>query len=495
MEKQLPILNSKTHKKTTAPIRVLQFGEGNFLRCFIDWMIQNLNDRTSYKGHVCVVQPLENGRVKQLADQDGLYTVILQGINEKGEAVKTHQVIDVLDDFVNPYTEYEKLLKYGESKDLQVIISNTTEAGIAFDENDVDLDLAHITPKSYPGKLYALLERRFNVLGKDGEIAIMPCELIDDNGDKLKEVLLKLATLRKASKEFIDYLNTSCHFTSSLVDRIVPGFPKDEFEELCNQYGYIDNNMVKGEYFNLLVYRKEEFCQKVFPLDKIGEPVNCIYVDDVHPYKQRKVRCLNGTHSSMVPVAYLANCNEVRESLENKVVGEFVKNELFNEILPTVKVKDVEQFANDVFKRFLNPYVHHLLMSIALNSIPKFKERDLPIILDYKAIKGEYPKHLMFAFSSLIRFYRGYRVVNGTKQEIKLADDPNILAFFKEIWNKYEADKDVESLVHSTLSNTSLWDKDLSKLTGFEAIITNNLKEILAHEDNFVELVDKVNKN
>ena len=489
MSEQLPILNSKIHEKKKAPIKILQFGEGNFLRAFIDWMIQQLNDRTSYNGHVCVVQPLPGGRIKELADQDGLYTVILQGINEEGKAVKTHQVIDVLDDFVNPYADYEKYLKYGESKDLEVIISNTTEAGISFDEADLTNDLAHTAPSSYPGKLYALLERRYQVLGKKGEIAIMPCELIDDNGDKLKEVLLKIAHGRKADAGFVDFIEHSCHFTSSLVDRIVPGFPRDEFSSLCEQYGYVDNNMVKGEYFNLLVYRKESFCEKVFPLHQIGEPVHCIYVDDVHPYKQRKVRCLNGTHSSMVPVSYLAGINEVKESLEDEVIGEFVKHELFDEIVPTVKVKDVDQFAKDVFKRFLNPYVHHLLMSIALNSIPKFKERDLPTIIDSYNKNGIWPKHLMFALASLIKFYKGYRIVDGKKEEIKLADSAENIAFFKGVWDKYDASKDVKALTHEVLSNTSLWDQDLTKLAGFEDVICKDLEIVIAGEADFKNTV------
>ncbi len=490
----LPTLNSKIHQKTKAPIRVLQFGEGNFLRAFIDWMIQKLNDETSYKGHVAVVQPLPNGRVQALADQDGLYTVILQGLNEEKKPVKTHQVIDVLDDFINPYTEYEKFLAYGESKDLEVIISNTTEAGIAFDENDVSIDMDKVTPNSYPGKLLALLKRRFTKLGKNAEIAIMPCELIDDNGDHLHDVLVKLAKARKESEEFIEFLNKSCHYTSSLVDRIVPGFPRDEFDSLCKEYGYVDNNMVKGEYFNLLVYRKEAFCEKVFPLNKIGHGVNCIYVDDVHPYKQRKVRCLNGTHSSMVPVAYLAGFNEVRESLEDKVIETFVHHELFDEIVPTVKVKDVEKFASDVFSRFLNPYVHHQLMSIALNSIPKFKERDLPTIFDSEKLNNKLPKHLVFALASLIKFYEGVRYVKGQKEEIKLADDPKILAFFKEEWLNFRESNDLSKLVNDVLANTYLWGQDLSKHLELVNLVNKDLEMILAKETDFYSLVKEFNK-
>jgi len=191
---ELEVLSKANHKKTTAPIKIMQFGEGNFLRAFIDWMIQTMNDSGKYQGHVVVVQPLEMGRVADLAKQDGLYTLILQGLDEKGQAVRKHQIIDVLDDFVNPFLDYQKFLKYGESKDLEVVISNTTEAGITFEEKDVSVDIETTLPLSYPGKLYALLYRRYKVLGPKAGLAIMPCELIDDNGDviNLKEVLLKL---------------------------------------------------------------------------------------------------------------------------------------------------------------------------------------------------------------------------------------------------------------------------------------------------------------
>lgn len=487
---ELKVLSKAVHEKKTAPIRIMQFGEGNFLRAFMDWMIQKLNNTGKYEGHVVVVQPLPVGRVQALADQDGLYTVILQGLNEKKEAVKTHEVIDVIDDVVNPYTAYEKYLKYGESKDLQVIISNTTEAGIAFDEKDVAADINHTCPESYPGKLLSLLKRRYQALGMDGKIAIMPCELIDDNGDILHSVLVKLAEARKEDRGFIDFLNKSCHFTSSLVDRIVPGFPRDEFSTLCEEYGYVDNNMVKGEYFNLLVYRNEPFCEKVFPLNKIGEPVHCIYVPDVHPYKQRKVRILNGSHSSLVPVAYLAGFDEVRESLLDEEVKKFMLSEIHNEIVPTVHVKDVEQFAHDVLDRFLNPYVHHKLMSIALNSIAKFKERDLPTIIDDYKTNGIYPTHLTYAFASLIKFYDGKRInKEGKEEEIVLQDNKDFIEFMRNAWDAYYASKDADKLVDTVLSNTDFWGRDLVKEEkGLDKVIASHLKFILSHKSAYEAL-------
>lgn len=486
---ELRLLSKEVVSKKESKVKIMQFGEGNFLRAFIDWMIQIMNDSNDYEGHVVVVQPLEFGRVEELKKQDGLYTLILQGINEEGKAVKTHEVIDVLDDFVNPYSDYQKYLEYATSKDLEVVISNTTEAGIVFNENDVNVDLTKTTPTSYPGKLFALLKKRYETFKNEYPLAIIPCELIDDNGDKLKEVLLKLAHERGESKDFINYLENVTHYTSTLVDRIVPGFPKDEFEALCNEFGYVDNNMVKGEYFNLYVLKKEEFCEKKFPVNKFK--CNAIYVDDVHPYKQRKVRILNGTHTSLVPVAYLSGFNEVRESLLNEEIDKFITKLMNDEITPTVTTKDAAKFASDVKNRFLNPYVHHALMSIALNSLSKFKERDLPTLLD-NLKEGKVPHHLLFALASLIKFHFGYRVKNGVKEEIKLNDNPEYLSFFKKVVDEYEADKNISNLVNKVLANTSIWGKDLSKEEVIVKEVSKYLTKLVENE-NTLEVVKEFN--
>jgi len=473
---ELEILSAKNHEKKKAPIRIMQFGEGNFLRAFIDWMVQKMNDSGKYSGHVVVVQPLEAGRVADLAKQDGLYTLILQGLNEKGEAVRLHEVIDVLDDFVNPFIDLEKFLKYGESKDLEVVISNTTEAGIAFEEKDVAVDLDKQIAFSYPGKLLALLRRRFRVLGPKYGLAIMPCELIDDNGDTLRQVLLELATKRQEDPAFIKYIEESCHFTSSLVDRIVPGFPRDEFPQLCQEFGYVDNSMVKGEYFHLYVLKKEPFCEKKFPVDKVG--LHAIYVPDVHPYKKRKVRILNGSHTSLVPVAYLAGFNEVREALLDPEIKAFLLDQLKDEILPTIETKDAPEFAADVIQRFLNPYVHHALMSIALNSISKFKERDLPTLLDNVKAGGN-PRHLVFALASLIVFYRGYRQIGNVQEPIALKDTPEYLTDFANYWAAFGKDGNVKALASKVLSNLSFWGQDLTEVRGLQTEVVVDLKKIL----------------
>lgn len=466
----MDILNEKVVKKTRKPIKIMQFGEGNFLRAFLDQLIQEMNDKGVYDGHVVVVQPLEMGRVTELKKQDGLYTVILQGLNSEGKEVDYHKVIDVLDDFVNPYTEYDKYLAYAESKDLEIVFSNTTEAGIAFDSRDVTLDLNKQIPFSYPGKLLAFLKRRFEVLKEEYSLCLCPCELLDDNGDKLKAALLKLANERKESAAFINYIENVTHYTSNLVDRIVPGFPRENFNELCEKFNYIDNNMVKGEYFHLFVIKQEEEVMKRFPINKVDS--NTLYVADIHPYKQRKVRILNGTHTSLVPVAYLSMHDEVRESLLDEDVMQFVKETVYSEIVPTVKAEGAKDFADAVLLRFLNPFMHHKLMSIALNSISKFKERDLPTLLD-NIENGNLPTHLLFSFASLLAFYRGYRYNNGVKEEIKLNDTESNLAFFKDAYLEYDQTKDVKTLVNKFLSNTSFWDKDLSN----EKVIVEKVEE------------------
>ena len=473
--KTLPMLSAKVAKKTTAPIKIMQFGEGNFLRAFVDWLIQKMNDSGQYEGHVVVVQPLPFGRVKELKEQDGLYTLILQGINEEGKAVRDTRLIDVLDDFVNPYDDYASFLHYGESKDLEVIVSNTTEAGICFEEKDVAIDLETETPVSFPGKLLALLKRRYDALGRGYGLAILPCELIDDNGDRLKEVLLRLAEARGMDEGFRSFLREDCHYTSTLVDRIVPGFPRDEFPSLCEEFGYVDNNMVKGEYFHLFVLKEEPYVEERFPVHKVG--LHAIYVPDVHPYKQRKVRILNGSHTSLVPVAYLLGHDEVRESLLDPEVAAFLKGEIETETLPTVHTAGANRFASDVLDRFLNPYVHHALLSIALNSIPKFKERDLPIIEDDIAL-GIPPRHLVYALASLAVFYSGKRVKNGKEEEIPLKDSPENLAEMARLWDELEKSGNEDAFVTEFLGSTAFFGKNLAENTVIRTLFAKYFRDI-----------------
>lgn len=452
----MELISKKLFNKPERKIKIMQFGEGNFLRAFVEWIIQDLNDKGAIDAGVAVVQPMPFGRVNELAAQDGLYTLRLEGI-DNGENVKKSQVIDVIGDCVNPFTEYEKFLKYGESEDLQVIISNTTEAGIAVDPDDTDFTNC---PKSYPSKLLALLKRRYDHFKGDmGKgLAIIPCELIDDNGDELYRCLTELAKINKMDAKFIEWMQNANHFTSTLVDRIVPGYPRNEIKAIQEETGYIDNNVVKGEIFHLWVLKKEPHIQKVFPADKTG--LNVIFADDIHPYKQRKVKILNGSHTAMVPVAYLCGIDTVGEAVSDPIIGKFVRDFVFEEVNPTIALPQDQMiaFANSVIERYRNPYIRHELMSIALNSTTKFKTRLLPTLVDYVKIKGKLPNRLLFAFAALVEFHKGKR----GNEDIALKDDPEYLAKWKELWAGFGGD--YNKLAKDALGWTEAWDMDMNGL-------------------------------
>lgn len=462
---------NRTNYKTNGerPIKILQFGEGNFLRAFVDWILQNLNDSGVINADVAVVQPMPTGRVAELAKQDGLYTLCLEGI-DKGEKVQSRQVIDVLRDFVNPFEDYDKFLSYGRSEDLEIIISNTTEAGIALDPTDIDLTKC---PKSFPGKLLALLRARYEKFHGDMKhgLAIIPCELIDYNGRELKRVLVELAKINNMSEAFINWITVANHFTSTLVDRIVPGYPRDNAAQICEDMGYQDNNIVKGEIFHLWVLEKEPFVQSKLPADKSG--LNVIFADDITPYKQRKVKILNGSHTAMVPVAYMSGIDTVRESVEDADVGKFVQSLVNDVIKPTIDLPkdEMDAFANSVIERFKNPFIRHELMSIALNSTTKFKTRLLPTYNDYRKKFGKSPKHILFSFASLCVFYKGKR----GDEDIKLADDQKYLDFWKELWTK----TDYTDIAKTALCQKDIWEQDLSADDDNVAVVAGYIESIV----------------
>jgi tagaturonate reductase len=442
--------------KPERKIKIMQFGEGNFLRAFIEWILQDLNDKGAIDSNVAVVQPMPFGRVANLAEQDGLYTLRLEGI-DKGEKVKKSQVIDIIGDCINPFEQYEHYLSYGESEDLQIIISNTTEAGIAVDPTDTDFS---VCPKSFPGKLLALLKRRYDHFKGDMTkgLAIVPCELIDNNGDELYRCLTELAHINNMDEKFIKWMQTANHFTSTLVDRIVPGYPKNEIEDIQKETGYIDNNVVKGEIFHLWVLKKEAFVQKVLPADQTG--LNVIFADSIKPYKQRKVKILNGSHTAMVPVAYLCGIDTVGEAVNDPVIGKYVRDFVFNEVNPTIDLPQDQMvaFANSVIERYQNPFIRHELMSIALNSTTKFRTRLLPTLTDYVAITGNLPQHLLFSFAAIVEFHKGKR----GNENIALKDDPAFLAHWAQLWAEF--DGDYEKLAKKALGWTEAWEMDMNTI-------------------------------
>lgn len=460
-------LNGQNYKTVKRPIKIMQFGEGNFLRAFVEWILQDLNDKGAINSNVVVVQPMPFGRVDELRKQDGLYTVCLEGLID-GQKVKTRQIIDVLGDFINSFTQYEEFLKYGESEDLQVIISNTTEAGIAFDETDTDHS---VCPKSFPGKLLALLHRRYVHFNgaMDKGLAIVPCELIDNNGTELKKILIKLANLCYNDEKFTAWVENANHYTDTLVDRIVPGFPRDTVQEIYEETGFTDNNVVKAEAFHLWVLKEEEVVHKLLPADKTG--LNVLFVPDIKPYKERKVKLLNGAHTGMVPIAYMCGIDTVRESVTDVDVRKFVQNLMYETISPTVKLsaEECKKFADSVLERFENPYIRHELMSIALNSTTKFRTRLLGTYADYVNKFGKVPTDILFSFAAMTVFYKGKR----GEEEIKLSDNPEFLEFWQEVWKN----GDYTQVAKSALSREDIWQEKLATEENV-AFVANAIKEM-----------------
>lgn len=422
------------YKKQVRPERVIQFGEGGFLRGFVDWILQILNEETDFNGSAVVVQPIEQGMCDMLQKQDCVYTHIMRGLRD-GKPSVDKKIIDVISRTVKPYDDYDAYLRLAENPDFRFIVSNTTESGIKYIEEDRPDDTP---PKSFPAKLTALLKKRFE-LGLSGFI-FMPCELIDKNGENLKKCILKYADNWDLGEEFKNWIETENIFCNTLVDRIVTGYPKGENIDL----GYKDNMLNTSELFHLWVIEGPRSILKELPFDKTK--LNIIITDNLEMYRTRKVRILNGAHTSMIPYAMLEGIETVKECMENDKIRSFVNKCVFEEIIPTLDLpkEDLIDYANNVFERFNNPYIRHLCASISLNSVSKFKVRVLPSILEYIKRTGKTPQNLIFALVKLIEFYK-----NGTPN-----DDPEIISFMKE--------KSVKEI----LANEKFWDTDLSFLYG-----------------------------
>lgn len=465
----LKSLNRKTANiSTNRPVKVLQFGEGNFLRAFVDWIIDILNEKTGFNGSVQIVQPIENGMASVLSGQDGLYHLVLQGI-QNGEQKDLTRLITSVNDAINPYDNYQNFLKQAENPDLRFIISNTTEAGIAFDESDTSYEQL---PNSFPGKLTALLHHRYtHFQGNPPEdLVVIPCELIDKNGSNLKRIILKYIDLWNLDTSFRDWVEHQITFCNTLVDRIVPGYPRDRAEEIEQQIGYSDKLIVSGEFFHLWVIEGPEWIKDLFPADKAG--LNVKFVSDLTPYRTRKVRILNGLHTSMVPVAYLYGLKTVREAITDDVVGNFLQEALQQEIIPTLDLskEELTSFANDVLDRFRNPFIKHQLLSISLNSISKYKVRVLPSVLQFIEQKVRLPDHLLFSLASLIRFYKGEWKGN----EIPLNDDREVIAFIQDAWKT----DDYQQITKQILGNKKFWDQDLTIVDGLAGRVSEFLELI-----------------
>lgn len=462
-------LNRQTAQTAKYPTKVIQFGEGNFLRAFVDWIIWNTNKATDFNAGVVVVQPIEKGMVDMLNSQDGLYHVNLQGI-DKGQPVDSIEMIDVINGGLNPYTQNEEFMALAENPDIRFVISNTTEAGIAFDPA---CRLEDKPASSYPGKLTQLLYRRYEHFNGDMTkgFIILPCELIFLNGKELKKCIYQYIDLWNLGDGFRTWFEQACGVYCTLVDRIVPGYPRDTIEQIHERIGFKDNLVVKGEIFHLWVIEAPESVAEEFPADKAG--LNVLFVPSEAPYHERKVTLLNGPHTVLSPVGYLSGLDTVKECVEDPEIGQFVKKVMYGELMETLNLpkEELQVFADSVVERFLNPYVKHFVTSIMLNSFPKYKTRDLPGLKTYLERKGELPKGLVLGLAAIITYYKG-----GKRGDVEIVpnDDAAIMTLLKNLW----ADGNIRNVAEGVLAAEFIWGEDLNKISGLTDLITTYLELI-----------------
>ena len=461
-----------------APEKVMQVGEGNFLRAFVDYFFDMANEKCGWNGKVALVQPIAMGLTEYINKQEGLYTLYLRG-SEKGEKIDYKRVISSCSRCINPYGDWDKVLELARSKDLEIIVSNTTEAGIV---HDTESQFDQCPPISFPAKLTRVLFERFTA-GLPG-IVMLSCELIDNNGKELLNCVNQYIADWNLSDEFRAWVNNENIFCSTLVDRIVPGRIRDpkEVAALDAANGYEDPLTDVGEVFGVWVIEGPDGLEDRLPFKAAGVPVHV--VPDVTPYKKRKVRILNGAHTGFVLGAYLAGFDIVRDCMHNDNIRGFMNKMLYDEVIPTLTLDkdDLMAFAEAVQDRFNNPFVNHELITISLNSTSKWKARNMPSFLEYIKNEGKLPACLTMSLAAYIAFYsndiqelneKGLVCRRPKGNDYLISDDRWALEFYYEHKND-----SAEELVKAVLTNERMWDQDLTKIEGLYDAVLAGLKLI-----------------
>ena len=463
-----------------APERVLQFGEGNFLRAFADYWFDMANEKAGWNGKCVLVQPIAQGLTQLINRQEGLYTLYLRG-RQNGEKVDAKRVVSSVSRCLNPYEkqDYDAMMDVAAGEALEYIVSNTTEAGIVYDPS---CRLEDCPPASFPAKLTQVLLHRWRA-GRPG-VVVLSCELIDNNGKELLRCVNQYIKQWGLEEGFARWVNGDCTFCSTLVDRIVPGRIRDAAEaaRLEDENGYREALIDGGEVFGVWNIEGPEWLAEKLPFRAAG--LNCPVVPDVTPYKKRKVRILNGAHTGFVLGAYLAGYDIVRDCMQDDVILGFMNRMLHEEVIPTLPLdrQDLEAFAAAVQDRFNNPFINHELMSITLNSTSKWRARNMPSLLEYAQTAGKLPPCLAMSFAAYIAFYssdiqalteQGLVCRRPKGNEYTVSDDRWVLEFYYS--RRGVSD---ETLVHDVMTNEKMWGQDLTLVPGFEQAAAENLRRI-----------------
>ncbi len=457
-------------------VGVLQIGDGNFLRAFADWMIDVTNAAGLINASIVIAPPRSAGMVERLNAQDGLFTVLVRGV-QAGEPVTSRRIVRCVSGGIDPRQSPEALLNHARDPQTRFVISNTTEAGITYAEQPHTPDQ---WPRGFPAQVTALLWERFTTLGGRSEtgLVFLPTELIEANGTTLRDIVLRHAADWELPQNFRDWVTRHNHFLNTLVDRIVPGYPATEAETLFAQFGYADSLLVAAEPFHLWVIEGPESMANEFPLHKAG--LNVIWTADLKPYRASKVRILNGAHTASVLAAFGGGLDTVGEMMNDPLLGNFLRRVVFDEIVPFVPLPDAERraYAESVLERFANPYIRHELLSIALNSVSKWKVRVLPSVLDYARAHGKAPAGLAFSLAALLWFYRGQFDAAGefvgqrATGPYPIRDDQTVLDIFDAAW------RDPVNVAPALLANARLWGTDLTTVPELTAQVGDALDQI-----------------
>ena len=468
------------------PVGILQIGDGNFLRAFVDWMVDVTNGAGLFNGEVTVAQPLARGIADLLNKQDGLFTVLLRGV-QNGAAVESTRIVSCVKRALNPYSEWDAMLATAQDASLRFVVSNTTEAGIAYTDEAYTPGQCQV---SFPAKVTALLLARFKALGGSAQsgLVFLPCELIEANGSKLKKFVLQYAQAWALPADFVAWVETANVFCNTLVDRIVPGFPAAEAQSIYAKLGYEDPLLVAAEPFLLWVIEGPaaltEALAAELPLHQAG--LDVVWTDDLQPYRTRKVRILNGAHTASSLAAYCAGLDSVKSMTEDAAVSAYLNKVMFDEIVPFVPLPEAERqaYAKTIMERFANPNIVHELISIALNSVSKWQVRVLPTVKDYVAKNGKAPAGLSFSLAALLNFYHGrfnasgeYEGVRQGNQTYPIRDSAEILAIVDAAW---KASDDASVQVNTLLADARLWGEDLTRIAGLAEQTAASLARIRA---------------
>lgn len=468
---------SELYQPVSRPVRIMQFGEGNFLRAFVDYAVDVANEEQGFNSNVAVIIP-RAGKSERFAKQHNIYTVCLRG-QKDGNVYTEDRVITSISDVISARDEYDKFMALAQADTLEFVVSNTTDAGITFDDTD---QFDACPPVTFPAKLTKFLWQRFTYYkgAADKGLVMLPTELIDNNGKALKACVVKYAELWKLGADFMNWLQHSCSFVDTLVDRIVTGFPKEEAATLWQELGYEDNLLDKAEPFSLWAIGDSKLASRL-PLN--SNTFDVAFTDDIKAYKEQKVRILNGAHTSMALGAYLAGLDYVGQCMKDPVIRTQLDQSVFDEIVPTVNLprEKAVAFAKAVYERFENPFVKHALLSISLNSVAKWKSRVLPTFKDSVAATGKLPKWLTYSFAALLAFYRttvaGDHCLIGNRgtNTYEIHDDEGALNFFKE-----NAGKSSAEYVTAIMSHCDFWGEDLTAIPGFADTVIAHLDRMTA---------------